>query len=80
MPNPASGVTRIQFALTESAPVHLAIYDLMGREVVVLADGEVQPQGTFDASFDASTLAPGTYLYRLSTPNGSVSRALIVVR
>lgn len=80
MPNPANGVTRIAFGLTESAPVHLAIYDLMGREVAVLADGAVQPQGTFEASFDASTLAPGTYLYRLTTPNGSVSRALTVVR
>ncbi len=80
MPNPSSGMTRIQFALTESAPVYLAIYDLMGREITVLADGDVQPQGTFEASFDASTLAPGTYLYRLTTPNGSISRALTVVR
>jgi hypothetical protein len=79
-PNPASGMTRIEFALTSAAPVYLAVYDLMGREVAVIADGAVQPQGTFEASFDASTLAPGTYLYRLVTPNGSVSRALTVVR
>lgn len=80
MPNPTSGVTRIEFALTSAAPVHLAVYDLMGREVAVLSNGETQPQGTFEATFDASTLAPGTYLYRLTTPSGSVSRALTVVR
>ena len=78
-PNPSNGATRIRFALPSAQNVRLAVYDLMGREVAVLFDG-TKPQGTFDAMVDVSTLAAGTYLYRLTTPNGSVSRALTVVR
>ncbi|NBC18833.1 MAG: T9SS type A sorting domain-containing protein, partial [Bacteroidetes bacterium] len=42
----------------------LAVYDLLGREVAVLAEG-TQPAGTHTATFDAAGLPSGVYLYRL---------------
>ncbi|HLT47525.1 MAG TPA: T9SS type A sorting domain-containing protein, partial [Rubricoccaceae bacterium] len=48
--------------------VRLAVYDVLGREVAVLADGH-RDAGTHRATLDASGLAAGTYVYRLTVGN-----------
>jgi len=50
--------------------VKLSIFDLTGREVTVLVN-EKQEAGYHQVTFDASGLASGIYLYRLSV--GSVN-------
>jgi hypothetical protein len=40
VPNPALSDTRLQFSLAQPGPVRLTLYDLNGRRVRVLADGE----------------------------------------
>ena len=69
-PNPFNPETRIRFGLPEAAQVKLVVYDVLGRQVKVLANGTYQP-GQYEVTFDASTLASGTYLVRLVTPAGS---------
>ncbi len=78
-PNPFSGETTITFELTQAGAVTLAVYDLLGREVAVLVD-DVLPSATFDATFDASNLPTGTYVYRLTTEVGSATGAMTVLR
>lgn len=63
-PNPFNPVTTIEYALPEAGPVHLVIYDVLGREVAVLVDG-VQAAGRHRVQFEASDLPSGVYLYRL---------------
>jgi len=41
------------------------VYDLLGREVAVLVDGK-REAGTYHDAFDASGLASGVYIYRLT--------------
>jgi len=52
--------------------VSLTVYDMLGREVVVLADG-MKEAGNYTATFDASRLASGIYFTRfIATPqNGN---------
>src|SRR5690606_6268983 len=38
-PNPSTGRTAVPFALPEEARVEVAVYDLLGRRVAVLAEG-----------------------------------------
>ncbi|HWA07319.1 MAG TPA: T9SS type A sorting domain-containing protein, partial [Ignavibacteria bacterium] len=59
-PNPFNPVTKITFSIPENAYVSLRVYDIQGREVAVLADSEYY-SGSYEVSFDASSLASGVY-------------------
>lgn len=72
-PNPFNPSTRISFDLPGRAHVRLAVVDILGREVAVPAEGEMEG-GAHALTFDASGLAAGAYLYRLTalTAGGAV--------
>jgi DNA-binding beta-propeller fold protein YncE len=63
-PNPFNPSTTINFMLHEAGHARLAVYDVSGREVAVLADQAMAP-GTYQYTFDAAGLGSGVYLYRL---------------
>ena len=64
-PNPFNPVTTIDYALPSRSEVSLIIFDLRGREVARLVDEE-KPVGLHSARWDASNVASGIYLYRLT--------------
>jgi hypothetical protein len=68
-PNPFNPSTTIEFQLALAGQVRLAVYDVLGRQVAVLADG-VHPAGTYRVTFDARELASGMYLYQLEGEGG----------
>jgi len=74
-PNPFNPSTTINFTLARSSEVNLTVYDLNGRKVAELLNGNNFTQGSHDLSFDASNLASGVYIYRLKaiSANGSES-------
>ena len=78
-PNPFRIAARIAFALPEPMPVRLAVYDVLGREVAVLAEG-VRGAGQHTVTFDAGGYANGLYLYRLLTPRGVETGRIMRVR
>src|SRR5690606_33584402 len=63
-PNPFARQTTISYEVAAASDVRLAVYDVLGREVAVLVDAR-QEAGVHRATFDASGLAAGTYVYRL---------------
>jgi len=68
-PNPFSEVagnpgTTIIFSVPEREYVRLSVYDVTGRKVALLVDGEADP-GRYSVPFDAKGLASGVYIYRL---------------
>ncbi|MBW6514766.1 MAG: hypothetical protein K0B87_08435, partial [Candidatus Syntrophosphaera sp.] len=70
-PNPFNPETRIGFELSARAPARLAIYDLKGRLVKVLAEGEfglgahgIVWDGT---DSDGKAVSSGVYLYCLES-------------
>jgi hypothetical protein len=56
--------------------VKLTVYDLLGREVAVLANGPMEP-GSHTARFDGSLLPSGVYLCRLHA--GDVQQTIRMV-
>jgi hypothetical protein len=59
--------------------VSLVVYDLLGREVQRLFDGE-QTAGQHQVSFDAGQLAGGVYLCRLASAGFNETRRMVLVR
>lgn len=78
-PNPARGAVRVRYTLPTPGPVHLDVFDALGRHVATLAAGE-QPSGAHTALLDASSLAPGVYLVRLSHDGNTRMQRLTVGR
>ncbi|REL24955.1 T9SS C-terminal target domain-containing protein [Rhodohalobacter sp. SW132] len=78
-PNPFNPTTQISFTLPQSGNVSLAVYNVIGQRVAVLAN-EVLQSGQHTYSFDASNLASGMYLYRLQTDNFSSVRKMMLIK
>jgi M6 family metalloprotease-like protein len=70
-PNPSNASIKISYALENSGPVSLAIYNVLGQKVLTLVDGDLEA-GRHEASWDgkdrsAKAVASGVYLCRLET-------------
>ena len=78
-PNPFNSTTTISYTLSQPAPVRLAVYNVLGREVVVLVDG-VKPAGTHEVVLDASSLGSGLYPYRLMAGDRVLTGKMVMVR
>jgi len=66
-PNPFNPETRITFDLPRAAKISLQVFDVQGRMVKEMADGNFEA-GRHTIALDASALPSGIYLYRLSSP------------
>lgn len=78
-PNPFEHTTTLAFRIPSATRVRLALYDLLGRRVAVLADGPMAA-GTHRLPFDAGSLPAGLYVYRLETPGFTRTRAMVLTR
>jgi hypothetical protein len=78
-PNPFNPYTTISFDIPSETFVTLSIYDLMGREVVNLVR-ELKTAGNHEVNFDATNLASGTYIYKISAGSYIQSRKLMVLK
>jgi hypothetical protein len=63
-PNPFNPSTVIACQLPIAGHVKLVVYDLLGREIAVLADGQFAP-GEYSFRFDGTGHASGVYFCRL---------------
>ncbi len=78
-PSPFNPVTQIGFEIPEDGLTTLIVYDLLGREVAVL-ENSIKQAGTHNASFDASKLSSGVYLYRLQSGRYTETRKMVVMK
>ncbi len=78
-PNPFSRSTTVGFALPETQRVRLTVFDVLGREVAVLVDGEVEA-GRHEALLDGASLPAGGYLVRLVAAGQTRTQRLTLVR
>ncbi|MCZ7557065.1 MAG: T9SS type A sorting domain-containing protein [Bacteroidia bacterium] len=78
-PNPFNPSTVIRFSLPADAPVRLAVYDLLGREVNVLVNGRLDA-GDHQVRFDGGSLPSGVYLYQLTVGGRSLTRSMHLVK
>jgi hypothetical protein len=79
-PLPFNPATIIRFALPERGRAMLRVYDNLGREVAVLANGEFEGGVEYQFTFNASNLTSGVYFSRLEFKNHCVVKKLMLVK
>ncbi len=78
-PNPFNPTTSIRFGLPTESEVHLAVYDLQGRLVIDLFNGNLRA-GIHQFTFDASSLSSGVYIYRLQAGDFNATQKMILMK
>ncbi len=78
-PNPFNPETRIFWEMNAEQHVTLSVHDLLGRRVAKLADATFRA-GMHSATFDASMLSSGIYVYRLEAGGNVLNRKMTVVK
>ena len=78
-PNPFNAMTNISFELPRRGWTKLAVYDLAGRVVANVLEGEIN-QGRHNLTIDASSLSTGVYILRLETTKNTASQKLVLVK
>ena len=76
-PNPANGQTIIPFTVKNNVHVLLGVYDYMGREVAILANGYFQA-GEYQGKWNAEGVSSGIYFYQLRTGSDILSKKMVV--
>jgi glycosidase len=78
-PNPFNPTTRISYSIPTKSVVKITIYDLLGREVETVVNGE-KPAGSYDFIWNAGNVASGIYFYRMTTERFSTVHKMILIR
>jgi len=91
-PNPFNPSTKIKYSIPtppSSSPlakgrnevgfVSLKVYDILGREVATLVNGE-QTSEDYEVTFNAVNLASGVYIYTLIASDFIASKKMLVLK
>jgi len=83
-PNPFGGRTEIRFTLAKESPARLVIFDVAGRQVAELVNGQL-PAGEHSYSWDGHSsldrsAAAGVYFYRLETNDFTQTRKMVRIQ
>ncbi|MDZ7717560.1 MAG: T9SS type A sorting domain-containing protein [Balneolaceae bacterium] len=78
-PNPFNPTTVISYQLPVRSEVRLEVYDMLGRNVATLVNGQVSA-GRHTINFDARNLSSGVYLYRLVAGSQIMTRKLTILK
>ena len=78
-PNPFNSETILSYTLPTAADIRLEVFTLSGQRVAILHEG-LQAAGYHTIALDASDLASGVYLYRLTTPEGRFVQKFTLLR
>ena len=78
-PNPVSGTCAVNYVMPITGTAAVAVYDLSGRIAATIHQG-ILCEGQGSLSFDVSTLSSGCYSIVISSPIGSASAQMLVLR
>lgn len=78
-PNPFNPVTTISFSIPSRSFVTLKVFDLIGREVAIIASEEM-PAGSYTKQWNALNMSSGIYFYHLQAGLFTETKKLVLLR
>ncbi len=78
-PNPSRSETTIDFTIPHSGIVTLRLFDILGREIKSVLS-EYRGSGTYEMSFKTTDLAEGTYILKLETSDGIITKRIQIIK
>ena len=78
-PNPFNPQTKIEYSIPKDDFVTVKIYNLLGREVMIL-ENEYKKSGSYKITFDGANLSSGVYYYKISAGNFEQVRKMILIK
>ncbi|MBK8982635.1 MAG: PQQ-binding-like beta-propeller repeat protein [Ignavibacteria bacterium] len=78
-PNPFNPGTGIKFDIAKSVNVKLAVYDILGKEISTLINEKLNA-GSYQVSFDGSSLPSGIYFYQLKSGDYSETMKMNLIK
>ncbi len=78
-PNPFNPTTNIEYQLPTKGFVTLKVYDVLGKEIATLVQGEIDA-GIHTVTFNANALSSGVYIYRLQTPETILNKRMVIMK
>ncbi len=78
-PNPFNPTTSIEFAVPSAGKVTLKIYNILGQEITTLVNS-IYTEGVYKVQFDGKYLPSGVYIYRLQTPEGAITKKMLLLK
>jgi hypothetical protein len=77
-PNPAVDQATFVFKAAETGKSTIEIYDLAGSRVAMIYQNVVEAGNEYKTTYDASNLATGVYMYRMTNGNTTEMGRLII--
>lgn len=78
-PNPFNPSTIINYTIQKSGPVHLTVFDPLGRKISTIVDG-YREAGLYSETFNGSNLPSGIYFYTLSAGGFSITKKMMLLK
>ncbi|MBI5472313.1 MAG: T9SS type A sorting domain-containing protein [Ignavibacteriae bacterium] len=79
-PNPFNPSTEIKFSVEVTDHASLEVFNTLGQKVATLFDDMAEAGYTYKVQFRASTLASGTYFYKLQSGKKSELKKLLLLK
>ncbi len=77
-PNPTTGISNVEFVAKTSGKVLIEVYDINGRNIAQVFNGETFAGQQYKADFNGSNLPSGLYIYKITTNNTSITEKFII--
>ncbi|MGE5315923.1 MAG: T9SS type A sorting domain-containing protein [Acidobacteriota bacterium] len=78
-PNPFNPSTSFRFAVASTQHVSICVYDMLGREVAQLVNGEMKA-GTYTVQWNASNVPSGVYIYKMTAGGFTSSKKMTLMK
>lgn len=78
-PNPFNPSTTISFSVPFKTTVRLEVFDITGKLMITLLN-EQKEAGNYSINYNAGYLASGTYFYRLTAGNNSITKKMLLLQ